>query len=104
MKLKTKVALKAAKLISKLDLNFDNLDTSANAGEIGKSIMLQILNKVGDAEEEIIELISVVAECSKEQALEIDLIELFSNETGEDGLIAFFKSAVKSNMPESSNS
>jgi len=99
IKITTRVALKVAKIIGKLDLDFSGIDAKAEVGEVGKTMLLQIINKLGDAEEEVIELIAAVKGCSKEEALEVDLVELFKDETGEDGLLAFFSSAVKSRMP-----
>jgi VIT1/CCC1 family predicted Fe2+/Mn2+ transporter len=98
MKLTTRVALKVAKLIKKLDIKINNPEGTAQ--EVGADVILQMVNKAGDAEDEILELLAAVTGKTKEEAMEIDLIEFFQEEMKEDGFLAFFSSALKSHMRE----
>jgi len=102
MKVTTRQALKISKLIKKLNLKVTNPNGTQN--EIGSDMILQIVSNIGDAEQEVAEVISIITGTSPEEALDIDLIELFEKEKGENGIISFFMSAVKHRMNESSSS
>jgi GGDEF domain-containing protein len=98
MKITTRQALKVSKLIGKLDLKIK--DPKAAADEIGADLILQIAGKLGEAEDEIAEIISMLTGLPKEEALDADLMEIFEKEQGENGFISFFISAVKRRIKE----
>ena len=99
MKITTRHALKISKLIGKLDLKIK--DPKAGADEVGADLILQIAGKIGDAEEEVAEIVSMLTGLPKEEALDADLIEIFEKEKEENGFISFFLSAVKRRIQES---
>ncbi|MBN2796233.1 MAG: hypothetical protein JXR88_12555 [Clostridia bacterium] len=99
MKITTRQALKVSKLIGKLNLKISN--PKGTAEEIGADLILQIAGKVGDAEEEVSEIVSMLTGLPKEEALDADLMEIFEKEKGENGFISFFISAVKHRIQES---
>lgn len=95
-KITTRLALKVSRLIGKLDLKIT--DPKASADEVGADLILQIVGKIGDAEDEVAEIIATVAGVTKEEALDMDLVEFFESNKGDNGLISFFISAVRSKL------
>lgn len=98
MKITTRQALKVSKLIGKLNLKIEN--PKGTAEEIGADLILQIASKVGDAEDEVAEIVAMLTGLPKEEALDADLMEIFEKEKGENGFISFFTSAVKRRIQE----
>lgn len=100
MKITGRQALKISRLIGKLDLKIK--DPTADANEVGADLMLQIAGKLGDAEDEVAEIISIITGVPVEEALDVDLVEVFEKEQkeGANGFLSFFTSAVKSRMKE----
>ena len=100
MKITGRQALKISKLIKKLDLKIK--DPKADANEVGADILLQIAGNIGDAEDEVAEILSILTGVPVEEALDVDLVALFEKEQkeGESSFLSFFISAVKSRMSE----
>ena len=100
MKITGRQALKVAKLIKKLNLKIS--DPKGTAEEVGADLIMQVMNNIGEAEEEVAEILSILTGVPAEEALDVDLIGLIEKEkaAGEDGFLSFFISVVKSRMKE----
>lgn len=67
--------LKISRLVDKLDLKIEN--AAAPAEEVGASLIMQIVRKLGTAEDEVADLLTIFTGGTKEEALEVDLLDLY---------------------------
>lgn len=89
-----KQGLKLSAIIERLDLKITN--PNGTPEQVGADLMTQIISRAHRAESEIYEFISSVKGITPQKAEEMDLVEFIKELTGDSGVMAFFKSAVKS--------
>lgn len=93
-----KQALKISAIVDKLDIEIKN--PKASQEEIGADLMMQLVRKAHKAGKEIIELIADMKQCTIEEAENKNFIDFIKELVSDKQILNFFKSAVKSGMPE----
>lgn len=93
MKLTLEQVLNISALVDKLDIK---IDSKAEVEEVGTDVILQVIKKAHTAKDEVIELVSSILNCKKEDALKCDLLgewQKFKNSERGKEMVVFFKSA-----------
>lgn len=90
----TKQGLKLSAIIDKLEIKIDN--PKDDLEKVGADMMVQIVSKAHKAEKEIYEFIAATKGIDVKAAEEVDLVEFIKELVADSGIMAFFKSAVRS--------
>lgn len=95
----TRQAIGISRLIDKLDLKIT--DPSADAEKIGSDMIMQVVTKIHTAEDAVYELVASIKGCTKEEAKDVDLFELYQQKLADSELMRFFIKAARSKLQES---
>ena len=110
--LTVKQGIRLSAIIDKLGLSIPDVLVNLKAGAVldealqkraGADLVMQLLRNAHKAEEELYALIADTKGITPEAAAEVDLLEFAKDFVGPD-VVGFFTSAVRSQLPVSSNS
>jgi len=96
--LTVKQVITVSRIIDKLDLKIT--DPKADVNTIGSDLIMQIASKAHQAEADVAVLVSTFAKCTPEEALEMDIVDLYEKHFKDQKLLSFFTSAVKQKLHE----
>lgn len=86
----------ATKIVKKLDFKKANIDTTKKTEDIGKDVILFIIENIDKVEEEITQLISNIFEVEKDKALDMPIDDIIKGFMETDGISDFFSYLKKS--------
>jgi len=91
--LSIKSGMKLSAILDKMDIVITN--PKASQEEVGADLMIQLVKKAHKAEKELYEFISTYKNCTTKEAEDLDLIAVIKDITRDEGIVSFFKNAVK---------
>jgi len=91
--LSIKSGMKLSAILYKMDIVITN--PKASQEEVGADLMIQLVKKAHKAEKELYEFISAYKNCTTKEAEDLDLIAVIKDITRDEGIVSFFKNAVK---------
>lgn len=94
-----KQGIKLSAIVDKMDLKI-NKEFTDNQQTLGADMILQFIGKAHKAENEVYELVADIKEITSKEAEKIKLADFINELFGNQDMLDFFKSAVKSNVQE----